>query len=85
MSVHKAITKLTTEHNKIATKFADLEKRREQYIEESVALCQQNIPFTTEKINAVTNEMNDLARSGVVPTRELVSVEMVKEYVNKLN
>ncbi|MEI5906380.1 DUF2533 family protein [Bacillus spongiae] len=85
MSVHKAITKLTKKHNEIASQFATLEQQREVFISEAIHLCQQNKSFTTNKINSITNEMNELAKSGVVPQRKLVSEEMVKEYVGRLN
>ena len=53
------------------------------YIDEAVTLCREGKPFTTEKINMVTNQINDLAKQGIIPTRKVVSIEMVREYALK--
>lgn len=52
-------------------------------IEEAVAKCKNDEPFSTDAINEVTEKMNQLAKKGIVPTRRLVSKEMVKEYVSR--
>ncbi|TWE08330.1 uncharacterized protein DUF2533 [Neobacillus bataviensis] len=80
MSVHKAITEHVNKQNKKINDFLSLDQLRETYIEEAVTLCREGKPFTTEKINMVTNQINDLAKQGIIPTRKLVSVEMVREY-----
>ncbi|MEH7546686.1 MULTISPECIES: YpbS family protein [Bacillaceae] len=83
MSVHKAITEHVNKQNKKINDFLSLDQLREMYIEEAVTLCREGKPFTTEKINMVTNQINDLAKQGIIPTRKLVSVEMVREYALK--
>ncbi|USK30967.1 YpbS family protein [Bacillus sp. CMF21] len=40
-------------------------------------------PFTTDKINEVTNKMNRLNLRNI-PLKQNVTVEMIQEYVNKL-
>ncbi|MBM7652946.1 YpbS family protein [Neobacillus cucumis] len=80
MSVHKAISEHVNKQNKKINDFLSLDHLRELYIEETVTLCKAGQPFTTEKINHVTNQINELARQGIIPTRKLVTVEMVKEY-----
>jgi len=80
MSVHKAITEHVNKQNKKINDFLSLDQLREMYIDEAVTLCREGKPFTTEKINMVTNQINDLAKQGIIPTRKLVSVEMVREY-----
>lgn len=83
MSVHKAITEHVNKQNKKINDFLSLDQLREMYIEEAVTLCRDGKPFTTEKINMVTNQINDLAKQGIIPTRKLVSIEMVREYALK--
>ncbi|WRP06816.1 DUF2533 family protein [Rossellomorea aquimaris] len=85
MSVHKEITKHSSKQNQLVQQFMILDERRERAIDEAVQLCLKEQPFTTEAINQVTNEINVLARQGVVPQRKLVTIEMVKEYAAKLN
>ncbi|MGE6756073.1 YpbS family protein [Rossellomorea sp. NPDC071047] len=84
MSVHKDITKHSSNQNQLVQQFMKLDERRERAIDEAVQLCLNDQPFTTDAINHVTNEINILARQGVVPQRKLVTIEMVKEYAAKL-
>jgi hypothetical protein len=82
--VHQAITAHLQKQHAILKQFAELEQERERYIDEAVKRCQNGQPFTVEKINAVTKKMNELANQGVVPARKYVTVEMVKEYVERI-
>ncbi|BCB02058.1 YpbS family protein [Bacillus sp. KH172YL63] len=84
MSVHKEISKHSNKQNQLVQQFMRLDGEREMAIDEAVQLCKAGKPFTTDRINLVTNEINALARQGVVPQRKLVTDDMVKEYVNKL-
>ena len=84
MSVHKDITTHVNKQNKRITDFVALDRKRELYIEEAVELCKRGIEFSTDKINAVTNTINELAKQGIVPSRKNVTAEMVREYVKKL-
>lgn len=84
MSVHKDITKHVDEINKRVTDFMALDQKREEYIEEAVELCKQGKSFSTEKINEVTRRMNNLAKQGTVPSRKMVTPEMVRDYVSKI-
>jgi hypothetical protein len=84
MSVHEAITKHSTKQHQILKQFLQLEGQREFYIEEAVSLCKQGMDFSTDKINNVTKEINELAKQGVVPQRKLVTIKMVKEYASRL-
>ncbi|MBN8194162.1 YpbS family protein [Bacillus sp. NTK074B] len=85
MSVHKEISKHSNKQNQLVQKFLKLDEERESAIDEAVQLCSSGKPFTTERINHVTNEINVLARQGVVPQRKLVTSEMVEEYVGRLS
>lgn len=84
MSVHRAITEHSQQQYARVRAFYELDEKREQYIEEVVQKCLQNEPFSLEKVNKVTNEINQLAKQGIVPTRKIVTEEMVFEYVNRL-
>jgi hypothetical protein len=84
MSVHKDITAHVNTANKRITDFLALDRKREFYIEEAVESCKQGKPFSNEKINEVTNQINELAKQGIVPARKNVTIEMVREYVNRI-
>ncbi|MDX8345912.1 YpbS family protein [Rossellomorea sp. YZS02] len=84
MSVHKEISKHSIKQNQLVQQFLRLDEKRESAIDEAVQLCSAGKPFTTERINQVTNEINVLARQGVVPQRKIVTSEMVEEYVRRL-
>lgn len=87
MSVHHAISNHSEKQHYIVSRFTELDQKREQYIEKAVELCKKGEPFSTDEINAVTKEMNALGKKGIVtslPVRKLVTVEMVKEYVERI-
>jgi len=81
--VHKEITKHSNRQHQLVKTFIELDLKREEFIDEAVQLCLENKPFSVDKINAVTVEINQLAKKGIVPTRKRVTVEMVKEFVQR--
>lgn len=85
MSVHKAISEHSRKQNQVVMNFLQLEHQREAFIEEAIVLCRQKKPFATEKINEVTKRINELARKGIAPQRQLVTKEMVEEFVSRSN
>jgi hypothetical protein len=62
--------------------FLVLDQQREQYIEQAIELCKQGLPFSTDKINEVTNRINKI-NLRFIPTRKNVTGEMVQEFVKK--
>jgi len=84
MSVHKALTKHVEKINSRVVHFQQLDAKREAYIEEALQQYLNGEEFTVAKINAITEEMNELAKQGVVPTRKIVTKEMVQEYAETL-
>ncbi|WP_462413432.1 DUF2533 family protein [Neobacillus sp. Marseille-QA0830] len=82
MSVHKDLIKHASKQNKSYLEFLALDELRETYIEEAISLCKEGKPFTTDKINEVTSEMNRI-NLRIIPLRKLVTKEMVMEYVNQ--
>ena len=86
MSVHKAISKHVNGQNQILLDFASLDHQREVYIDEACILCKEGKPFSTDKINEVTKQMNGLSNKiENLPDRLYVSVQMVQEFVTKIN
>ncbi|NMD69877.1 DUF2533 family protein [Bacillus sp. DNRA2] len=84
MSVHKALSAHVNGLNHIIREYALLDQDRETFIEEACQLCKAGLPFSTEKINQVTEKMNLLSKKiENLPERQMVSVQMVQEYVSK--
>ncbi|MEQ6075210.1 YpbS family protein [Bacillus subtilis] len=82
--VHKAISAHSSKQHEHIKAFMRLENMRELAIEEAVGKCRNDEPYTTDAINEITEQMNQLAKKGIVPTRRLVSKEMVREYVSRM-
>ncbi|MFP7298106.1 DUF2533 family protein [Neobacillus niacini] len=83
MSVHKDLIKHAKNQNQSYQEFQALDELREKYIAEAVELCKQGKPFSTDKINEITNKMNKI-NLRIISIRKNVTVDMVKEYVNTL-
>ncbi|WP_100403596.1 DUF2533 family protein [Bacillus sp. FJAT-42315] len=84
MSVHKDLILHAEKQNKLYREFALLDEQREAYIEEAVELCKAGKEFTTDRINEVTEQINVLANHRLIPTRKVVTPDMVREYVERL-
>lgn len=85
MSVHKDITLHAQKQNELFTQFRILDQKREAYIQEAIELCKAGKEFTTDQINEVTNQINVLANQRLIPTRKIVTPDMVRVYVNSVN
>lgn len=83
MCVHKDLINHAANQNKLYQEFLALDQQRELYIEEAVQLCKQGKPFTTNKINEVTDRMNRI-NLRIVSLRKNVTVEMVQEYAKTI-
>jgi len=83
MSVHKDLIKHAANQNKTYQEFLALDQQRESYIAEAIELCKQGNPFSTDKINEVTNMINNI-NLRFIPTRKNVTVEVVQDYVKSL-
>ena len=84
MGVHKDLELHAQKQNQLYRKFISLDQQREEYIQEAVELCKAGKDFTIDRINEVTSQINILANQRLIPTRELVTTEMVREYVESL-
>ena len=85
MSVHTDLILHAKKQNQQYSKFVLLDQQRENYIEEAVELCKTGKDFTTDRINEVTKQINLIANDRFIPTRKLVTPEMVRVYVESLN
>lgn len=82
MSVHKELAQHAKQQNLIYQTFLQLDDLRERYIEEAILLCQKGEPFSTNKINEITNQINKI-NLRFIPERKMVTDEMIKDFVNK--
>jgi hypothetical protein len=82
MSVHKELAQHAKQQNLIYQTFLQLDDLREHYIEEAILLCQKGEPFSTNKINEITNQINKI-NLRFIPERKMVTDEMIKAFVNK--
>lgn len=82
MSVHKDITLHAQKQHELFSQFTLLDQKREAYIQEAIELCKAGKEFTTDQINEVTEQINILANQRLIPTRKIVTPEMVRVYVN---
>jgi len=83
MCVHKDISKHVEQVYKRVKKFQALDQQREFFIEEAISLCKNSYPFSVSNINVITEQINELAKLGTIPTRKLVTMEMVEDFVKK--
>ncbi|MGP4079699.1 DUF2533 family protein [Pseudalkalibacillus sp. R45] len=85
MSVHHDISKHSNDQHERVRLFSKLDLKREQLIEKAFVKCKEKKPFEKEltEINKVTDEINHLARKGIVPQRKNVTKEMVEEYCKR--
>ncbi len=85
MPVHHDISKHSNEQHERVRQFSELDHKREQLIEDALLKCKEHKPFEKElvEINKVTDQINDLARKGIVPQRKNVTKEMVEEYCKR--
>ena len=84
MSVHKDLILHAKKQNQQYSKFVLLDQQREDYIQEAVELCKAGKDFSTDRINEVTMQINLIANDRFIPTRKLVTLEMVRVYVESL-
>ena len=84
-NVHEAISQHSKKQHNHIQSFLKLEAKREALIEEAIQLCVQSLPFEVDAINQVSKEMNRLSSEGIVPTRKMVTKQMVQEFVQRKN
>jgi hypothetical protein len=83
MSVHIAITNHSRKQSQQIDNFLFLDEQREQFIEQALTQCKHNEAFSIDEINQMTQQINELAKKGIIPTRQLVTKQMIIDYANK--
>lgn len=83
--VHEAITAHTRKQHAHLERFLKLDEARERAIEETVRLCESGQPFSVERINAITSQINAHAGQGISPLRKPVTEPMIRDYVARRN
>ncbi|MDQ0482322.1 DUF2533 family protein [Guptibacillus hwajinpoensis] len=83
MSVHKGISDQLRQKNREISLFIQLDKEREAAITAAVDRCEANEHFTTDRINELSSQINELAKQGSIPTRTYVTNAMIEEYVQQ--
>jgi|GEM_PF-2597314 len=83
MSVHEAISQHSQKQHLALKKFLELDARREYFIEQAIEKCKKNEHFSVVEINQVTKEIIELGKKEIVPSRVLVTEEMIREQANK--
>ncbi|WP_071461205.1 DUF2533 family protein [Bacillus massilinigeriensis] len=83
MDVHKALAQHAKKQNEKYNRFLELDQMREKYISEAVSLCKDGKLFSTDNINRVTAEINNIGLR-FTPERKFVTKEMVEEYTARL-
>ncbi|MBN8208629.1 DUF2533 family protein [Bacillus sp. NTK071] len=83
MSVHKGISDQLSQKNREINLFIQLDKEREEAIARAVARCEANEEYTTDRINELSSQINELAKQGSIPTRTYVTNAMIHEYCQK--
>ncbi|WP_270180389.1 DUF2533 family protein [Alkalihalobacillus sp. CinArs1] len=83
MSVHRDISSQLGRKNREINLFIQLDKEREAAIEKAIEHCHANEPYSLDRINELTSEINELAKQGSIPTRSYVTKMMIEEFVQK--
>lgn len=81
--VHKAISAHSSKQHEHIKAFMRLENMREMAIEEAVSKCKNDEPLLQMQLMKLPSRSISSPK-GIVPTRRLVSKEMVREYVSRM-
>jgi hypothetical protein len=85
VNVHVSISEHSKKQHNHLVIFEQLDQLRETAIEEAVLKCKHAEPFTVDRINEVTAQINAHAKYGISPTRKYVTIEMVKQFIFSSN
>lgn len=66
-NVHEAITAHSKKQHQHIKQFVRLEQEREKAIDDVVDKCRRNEAFSTDLINQITVQMNELAKKASFP------------------
>ncbi len=83
MSVHLEISKKVNQTVSLVESYRRLDKVRESEIEKVVKQAMNGEEFTLEAINQVTAEINQLAAKHHLPSRKMVTKQMIIDFINQ--
>ncbi|MCM3761541.1 YpbS family protein [Alkalihalobacillus oceani] len=83
MAVHLQISEQVKRHRQAQQQFRELDAKREQAIEHVLTAAKAGQEINITEINRITNEMNQTAARFHFPTRKTVTVEMVKDVIQR--
>lgn len=85
MSVHIQISEQVKKHREAQKAFLALDQKREKAIDEMIKKARSGLPINVTEVNKITAEMNQIANQFQFPHRKIITVEMVQDYIQKLD
>ncbi|MCM3712784.1 DUF2533 family protein [Halalkalibacter oceani] len=83
MAVHLQISEQVKKHRHAQQQFRELDAKREQAIEYALAEAKAGQAINVIEINRITNEMNQIATRFHFPVRKTVTIDMVKDVIQR--
>lgn len=83
MSVHHEISKKVNHTVEKLEGYRNLDQARELEIEQVIAKAKNGEPFTVDGINQMTANLNQYAAKHHLPSRKLVTDQMILDAINK--
>ncbi|OEF96898.1 hypothetical protein BHF71_03995 [Vulcanibacillus modesticaldus] len=84
MSVHNEISKQVEEKVQAIKKYQQMDEQRERIISQLIEDYKAGKMINLAKLNSWTKEMNQFAIKHQLPTRKEVTIEMFKNFIEKL-
>jgi hypothetical protein len=83
VSVHLELSKKVKEKLDLVEAYKKLDSLREARIEEVIGLCRSGRAFSVAEVNKITGEINQLAAIYHLPSRRMITEQMVIDLVNR--
>ena len=83
-SVHIELSKKVNEKVTAIEAYKQMDQQREQIIEKLASEYKEGQKIDISSLNQWTQKMNDFAVKNQLPTRKIITVDMFKEYFDKL-
>lgn len=81
MSVHHEISKKVSAVNQIIAEYRHLDYLREKEIEVVLEKARRKEAFSVDRVNQVTIKLNEHATKHHLPTRKIVTQEMIMDAI----
>jgi hypothetical protein len=82
MSVHQQISQKVREKLDILEAYRRRDAMREAEIERIAHQCSAGEKFSVHRVNAITEQLNKFANEHHLPSRKLITQQMVVEWIN---